>query len=87
MLVFDNLREIQTTDYDSRRTGERFLDTGSTPVQSTLSHKEGPARRVGGYLMTRKRHLQTKVCKVSFEIKATALYVNRVIYSVVIFMV
>ena len=36
--------------------------------------------------MTRKRHLQTKVCKVSFEIKATALYVNRVIYSVVIFM-
>ena len=37
--------------------------------------------------MTRKRHLQTKVCKVSFEIKATALYVIRVIYSVVIFMV
>lgn len=37
--------------------------------------------------MTRKRHLQTKVRKVSFEIKATALYVNRVIYSVVIFMV
>ena len=28
-------RECQTADYDSRRTGNRFLDTGSTPVIST----------------------------------------------------
>ena len=29
-------RECQRADYDSRRTGNRFLDTGSTPVISTL---------------------------------------------------
>ena len=58
MLVFDNLREIQTTDYDSRRTGERvFFGHGFDSRLVHLSHKEGPARRVGGYLMTRKKTL------------------------------
>ena len=31
-----SLRESQTTDYDSRRTGNRLLDTGSTPIWSTI---------------------------------------------------
>ena len=36
MLVFVRQRECQITDYDSRRTVNGLLDTGSTPVYSTI---------------------------------------------------
>ena len=36
MLTPGRIRESQTINYDSRRTGNLLLDTGSTPVYSTI---------------------------------------------------
>ncbi len=37
--VGGNEEQSEMTDYDSRRTGNRLLDTGSTPVWSTKNQK------------------------------------------------
>ena len=36
MSVSGRGRESQITDYDSRRTGDRFSDRGSIPLRSTI---------------------------------------------------
>ncbi len=37
--VGGNEEQSEMTDYDSRRTGNRLLDTGSTPVWSTKKYR------------------------------------------------
>ena len=64
---------------DSRSTGDLFLDTGSTPVYSIKT--EPVELCIGSY-----RIQKSVLFGVLKKIKVTALYVAKVIYSVVIFM-
>ena len=79
MLVPNRIKEYGRTDYDSRRTWDSGLDAGSTPARSTKAkHVELSVR----YYRIRKYMLFS----ISMEVKITAVYVAKVIYSVVIFM-
>ena len=77
-------QENKRTDYDSRRTWDSGLDAGSTPARSIICTEEG-LNEVG-----RSPDGICRVCPklfgVSKKIKVTTLYVAKVVYSVVIFM-
>ena len=73
-------RECQRINYTRRRTGNRLLDTGSTPVYSIKT--EPVELCIGSY-----RIQKSVLYGVLKKIKVTALYVAKVKYNVVIFMV
>ena len=75
----EGMRETEAINYNSRRTVNGLLDTGSTPVYSTKTEQVELCicyYRIQEYVLF----------GVSKKIKVTTLYVAKVIYSVVIFM-
>lgn len=76
----EGMRETEAINYNSRRTVNGLLDTGSTPVYSIKT--EPVELCIGSY-----RIQKSVLFGVLKKIKVTALYVAKVKYNVVIFMV